>query len=105
MQTHQFITELIRAANSVEKVGLFEQRRLLERAVTIIYELREAVGIPRSAKGSDAVTNLKILATKVDAIPLAPKEVSDGLLEAAGMIRDLHIVRENGMQFSFGARP
>lgn len=105
MHTHQFITELIRAANSVEKVGVFEQRRLLERAVTVIYELREAVGIPRSAKGIDAVTNLKILATKVDAIALAQKEVSDGLLEAAGMIRDLHIVRENGMQFSFGARP
>ncbi len=104
MRTNDFISELIRAANSVEKVGVFEQRRLLEGAVAIIYELRATVGIPKNAKGIDAVTELKILATKIETLPLAPEEVRDGLLKAAGMIRDLHIVRVNGIGFSFGGR-
>jgi len=105
LRENDFIAELIRAANTVEKVGVFEQKRLLERAVGTIYELREAVGIPRNAKSYDAVTDLKILATKTDVLPLAPEEVRSGLLNAAGMIRDLHMVKDSRMEFTFRERP
>ncbi len=105
LRENDFIAELIRVANTVAIVGLFEQKRLLERAVGIVYELREAVGIPRNAKSNDAVTDLKILATKIDTLPLAPEEVRSGLLNAAGMIRDLHIVKDNGMEFTLRGRP
>ncbi|MNV34710.1 hypothetical protein D3C71_1261380 [compost metagenome] len=104
MKHNELITELIRSANLIETIGVSERRQLLERAVAEIYELRVKVGIPRSVKGNDAVTDLKILATKIDAIPLPAEEVRRGMLQAAGMIRDLYIVRDNGLEFYFGNR-
>jgi hypothetical protein len=94
--TNAFIAELIRAANDVEKLGFFEQRRLLERAVTTIRDMRQSVGIHKPARGHDTLTDLKILAVNIDALPIAPQEVKDGLLKAAAMIRDLHIVLDTG---------
>jgi hypothetical protein len=94
--TNDFIAELVRAANEVGKIGVYEQHRLLERAITTITDMRESVGIPRNAKGYDSLTDLKLLAANVDVIPIAPEEVRDGLLMAAGMIRDLHIVLDTG---------
>ncbi|CCF21869.1 conserved protein of unknown function [Pseudorhizobium banfieldiae] len=42
----EFVVELVRAANEVEKLGSFERRRLFERAVTTIRDMRETIGIP-----------------------------------------------------------
>jgi hypothetical protein len=98
--TNAFIAELIRAANEVEKLGVFEQRQLLERAVTTIRDMREAVGIRKPAKGHDGLTDLKMLSVNVDVLPIAPQEVREGLLKAAAMIRDLHIVLDTGTAIS-----
>ncbi|CAN7659985.1 MULTISPECIES: hypothetical protein [Ensifer] len=40
-----FISELVLVANQVAGLTAFEQRRLLERAVVTIREMRENVGI------------------------------------------------------------
>jgi hypothetical protein len=93
---NDFIAELVRAANEVDRVSVFEQCRLLGRAVITITAMRESIGIPRNAQIHDAVTELKLLAANVDIMPIAPEEVRDGLLEAAGMIRDLHIALDTG---------
>ena len=104
MQTNDFITKLVKAANSIEKVGVVEQQILLQSSVKLIYELRASVGIPRNDRVRDALTDLKILAVKVDELSLAPDEIRDGFLQAAGMIRDLHIVKESGMEFLYRPR-
>lgn len=96
-----FVAELIRAANQVERISTYEQRRLLDRAVTTIKDMRESIGIPRSARGHDTLSDLKILSVQIDAIPIAPQEVREALLMAAGMIRDLHIVIDTGVSFNF----
>lgn len=99
--TNDFIAELVRAANQVGKIGCNEQRRLLERAVTTIRNMRESIGIPQSARCHDFLADLKILAVQVDAVPVSTDEVREALLKAAGMIRDLHIVIDSGVTFNF----
>jgi hypothetical protein len=44
--TTDLIADLERAANEVEKLGGEEARRLLNRAITTIRDMRETVGIP-----------------------------------------------------------
>jgi hypothetical protein len=99
--TNAIVAELIRAANQVEKISTHEQRRLLDRAVTTIKGMRESIGIPSSAKGHDTLSDLKILSVQIDAIPIAPQEVREALLMAAGMVRDLHIAIDTGVSFNF----
>jgi len=99
--TNAFIAELIRAANEVEKIGTYEQRRLLQRAVTTIITMREEIGIPKSLKGPDAALDIKMLSVQIDAEPISSGEVRNALLKAAGMIRDLHIVIDTGTDFKF----
>ena len=51
--TNDFIAELVRAANEVEKLGSYEMARLLERSVITIRDLRQVVGIPSSRTAAD----------------------------------------------------
>lgn len=46
--TTDFIAELIRAANEADKLTPFEVRRLLNRSVATIRDMREQTGIPGS---------------------------------------------------------
>jgi hypothetical protein len=88
---NNFIADLVRAANEIEKVGYREQRRLLERAAMTIRDMSGRIGVSIIAKGRDAVADLNNLVHIIDTTPIAPEEVRDGLLRAAGVIRDLHI--------------
>lgn len=90
--SNDLITELLRAANKLEKCEPCQQRRLLERAAIAIRDMRRRAGIPQGGYRRDALVDLKILAVKLDELPIDPSEVSSGMLQAAGMIRDLHIV-------------
>jgi hypothetical protein len=52
--TTDFIGELVRDANRMEPCDAFQKRRMFERAVATIAELREAVGLP-TGPGRDIV--------------------------------------------------
>jgi hypothetical protein len=95
---NDFVSELVRAANEVEKLDDFERRRLLERAVTTIRDLRETVGIPQSETGGDVVIDLQTTAWAIEKGTRTDEDVKRALLDAAGMIRDLHIVLDTGTE-------
>lgn len=60
--TNTFIVKLIRAANDFDKIGTYEQRRLLQRAVKTVSVMREKIGIPKS-HGHDAALDIKMLSS------------------------------------------
>ncbi|SDN84336.1 hypothetical protein [Ensifer sp. YR511] len=88
--TTAFVAELIRAANHAEHLTDFEKRRLLERAVVTIREMRDQVGIPESKTAADAVINLQTVADGIER--RTHEHVKAALLDAADMIRILRII-------------
>lgn len=96
--TTDFIAELVRAANKVEKLTDYERRRLFERAVTTIKDLRETIGIPSAQDDADRIVGLQVLVAARGIQAKEPSEVREALLTAAGMIRDLHIVLDTGTE-------
>ncbi|TQX91276.1 hypothetical protein EQW76_00610 [Rhizobium sp. rho-13.1] len=99
---NEFISELVRAANQVDKLGDFEKKRLLDRSVATIREMRRAIGIPSSGTTHDEVIDLQTVAAKVGAIALTSSDVRSSLLNAAGMIRDLHIIIDTNVDIVLG---
>lgn len=87
-----FVAELVRAANEVHRLGDFEKRRLLERAVTTIRDMRDEVGILQSRTAADAVIDLQTTAAAIYHGKHSSGEVKAALLHAAEMIRALKIV-------------
>ncbi len=96
--TTLFITELFRAANEVTKLGDGEAQGLLDRAVTTIRDLRHDIGIPPSNAAADAVLGLQRTSSALVYGQADDAMTRSALLEAAAMIRDLHIVKESGTQ-------
>ncbi len=94
--TTDFIAELFRAANEVDKLTLLEKGRLLQRAIVTIRGMRDVVGIPNSGTAADALIDIGTVAASVDRRP--NQEVGAALLEAAGMIRDLRIVIDSRIE-------
>jgi hypothetical protein len=88
--TTDFIAELVRAANEVDKLEHPEARGLLQRAVVTIRDMREHIGIPSSQAAHDAVFDLQTIAASIERRDA--REISKALLDAADMIRTLHIV-------------
>ncbi|MBB3648597.1 hypothetical protein FHX14_004826 [Rhizobium sp. BK619] len=93
-----FVSELIRAANQIEKLTDHEVKQLLFRSIVMARDLREAVGIPGSGTPEDAVVRLYDIAVAVDQV--SPAARTGALLEAAGLIRDLRIVVESGTKLA-----
>ncbi|WP_376742155.1 hypothetical protein [Ensifer canadensis] len=91
-----FVAELIWAANQAPNLTSFEKRRLLERAVVTIHDLREQAGIPSSHTAADAVTGLQETAATVDS--LDGERIRAALLEAADMIRTLRVLLDSGTE-------
>ena len=96
--TTDFISELVRAANEVEKLHGEEARRLLNRAITIIRDMRETIDIPGGHTAADAVIDLQTTAVALGLGNRSPDQVKAALLDAAGIIRDLHIVLDTGTE-------
>lgn len=92
--TTDFIAELVRAANEVERLGDLERRRLFERAVTTIKTMRETISLPSGQDNADRIILLQVLVAARGIQAKNPVEVREALLTAAGMIRDLHIMLE-----------
>jgi len=88
--TTEFISELIRAANEVDKLALLEKGRLLQRSIVIIRDGRDQVSIAPSTSAADAVIDLQTVAASIDR--RSDDEVKAALLDAADVIRTLKIV-------------
>ncbi|MDE8762593.1 hypothetical protein PZB21_25815 [Rhizobium sp. CBK13] len=91
-----FVSELVRAANEVERLNAFTISRLLERAIVTIHDLRESAGIPGEGTEHDVLNDLRHAENA--ASELDPSDQASALLNAADMIRTLHIVLESGVE-------
>lgn len=96
--TSGFVSELVRAANQIEKLSISEVRRLLQRSIATIRDLRQAVGIPADGTANDALVRLKLASEGVER--LVHEKQAEALLEAADLIRTLGIVHQSGTQVS-----
>ncbi|MDK1376564.1 MULTISPECIES: hypothetical protein [unclassified Sinorhizobium] len=88
--TTDFIAELIRAANEADKLSAFEIKRLINRSIAAIRDMREEIGTPGSNRVKDVVIDLQVAAAIVDNLTAA--EIRDTLIDAADVIRTLKIV-------------
>lgn len=89
-QTTAFVSELIRAANEVEKLTPSEVSRLLDRSVATIRDMREQAGVAGNRRTNDVVINLGIASARVR--DLSIEDIKDTLIDAAEVIRALHII-------------
>ncbi|MCF6370704.1 hypothetical protein [Rhizobium halophilum] len=96
--TTDFISELVRAANEIERLRAYETRRLLERAGVTIRDMREAAGIPSSRTAADAVVDLQAVQGRLFRGVATRDQAKVALLDAAAMIRDLHIMLDSGTE-------
>lgn len=87
-----FVSELVRAANEVEKLTAFEQKRLLERAVYTIRDMRAQIGVADRKKASGAVIDLQTTAAALGSGLRTTEEIRSSLLKAAELIRTLYIL-------------
>jgi hypothetical protein len=87
-----FISELIRDANQIDKLGDYEKRRMLERAVVTIRDIRETIGIPPSSTVRDVVMDLRTTAALIEHGHVRDGQVQRAFLEAAQVLRTLKIL-------------
>ncbi|MDP9840057.1 hypothetical protein J2T09_004837 [Neorhizobium huautlense] len=84
-----FIAELVRAANRVERLPDATRACLLDISYETIRDMREEIGLPSVGYGQDIAIDMMTMAR---AIPVfSDAEVASALLEAAAEIRSLHI--------------
>lgn len=86
---NRLVSELVRSANSIDRLSATTVRRMLEDAIEAIRQLRFATNIV-PIPGKDAVIYIRTVAAGADRVP--PDEWRHALLHAAEMIRDLSIV-------------
>ncbi|WP_144578776.1 hypothetical protein [Agrobacterium sp. DE0009] len=97
--TNSFIAELVRDANKLDHLDDYQKRRMLERAVTTIRNMRETIGIP-PGPGRDSLLDIHTVALSIERGWHSDGEIRNALLLAAGMIRDLHIVLDSKTDIS-----
>lgn len=88
--TTAFISELIWAANQVEHLTNFEKPGLLGRAVVIICEMRDQIGIPERKNEAAPVIDLQTIAAGIER--RTADQIKASLLNAADKIPILRIV-------------
>jgi len=93
-----FVSELVRAANEVERLNAFTISRLIERAIVTIADLRESAGMPGEGTERDALRGLRHVADNAE--QLSHADMVDALRNAADMIRTLYIVVDSGVYIS-----
>ncbi|MGE7368381.1 hypothetical protein ACQKKX_04830 [Neorhizobium sp. NPDC001467] len=98
--TNVFISEIVRSANEIDKIGDAERGRLLDRAARTIREMRIESGIRASGSGSDRLMAI-VSASRIPAL-YSDNEIKLHLLDAAAMMRDLHIVLDTNTSISIG---
>ncbi len=83
------ITELMRAANHIDRVDHIQRRRLIERADEAIREMRMETGIAPSPHERDLVIDIFTIGSHADDQP--DETCVRAMLDAADLIRMLHI--------------
>lgn len=94
-----FISELVRAANEIARLSEFERARLLDRAYTIIRDLRRRTRTGPTDFNRDPLVDIMTMPRSV--VMFSNDEVKQELLSAAAMIRALKIVLDtqlNGLE-------
>lgn len=86
----EFIAELVRAANEVPKLSEFTRARLLDRAYNTIRDCREKIGVAQDSLDRDPAIDFLTMSRSIPAF--TDDEIKTALLEAAGLLRDLHII-------------
>lgn len=94
--TTDFIAELFRAGNEVAKLSHSERKRLLERALATIKDMRDILGIPSSGTDADQLVKLATLVAKLEL--RSDSEVGKALLTASTLIRDLRIAMDEKVE-------
>jgi hypothetical protein len=89
--TTDFIVDLVRAANELGLVSIDERRRLVDRAVRMVRELRVETGIRPGRRCNDPLRDVEIAALMAEAAGISD-DVKSILLDLAEMIRTLKIV-------------
>lgn len=97
--TNSFIAELVRDANKLDHLDDYQKRRMLERAVTTIRDMRETIGIP-PGPGRDSLLDIHTVALSIERGWHSDEGIRNALLLAAGMIRELHIVLDSKTDIS-----
>ena len=97
--TNSFIAELVRDANKLDHLDDYQKRRMLERAVTTIRDMRETIGIP-PGPGRDRLLEIQTVVLSIELGWRSDEEIRNALLLAAAMIRDLHIVLDSKTDIS-----
>lgn len=87
-----FISELIRDANEIGMLGDYEKRRVLDRAVTTIRDMRDMIGARPSNTVRDVVIDLQTVSGRVEKGHATDEQVKDAMLEAASVLRSLKII-------------
>jgi predicted dinucleotide-utilizing enzyme len=95
-----FIVELVRAANEVGCLNDQEKKRLLERSVTVIRDMRETIGFPEARADADRIYDIQNQVAAMGIGSSLLDEVRDCLVLSATMIRDLHIVLDTNTEVS-----
>lgn len=90
---NRLITELLRAANTVERQPPTRVARMLDDSVEAIRQLRHQTKII-PVPGQDALAYIRTVAAGAERVPM--EEWRHALLHAAEMIRDLSIVLDSG---------
>lgn len=90
-RTTDFVAELIRAANELEKQNDFERKRLLENALLIIQHLSQGLGHPYFFSTSETAFALQSVSTAITLGWASDAQVKAALLEAAETIRGLRV--------------
>ncbi|CAN7665815.1 hypothetical protein LJR098_002000 [Rhizobium sp. LjRoot98] len=88
--TTDFIAELIKAANELDRLPTFEVSCLLDRSVDTIRDMREQTGVEQSALGRDVVIYLQTSSARAKGLP--EDQARDALLDAAETIQTLKMV-------------
>ncbi|HEV7434647.1 MAG TPA: hypothetical protein VGO22_07235 [Pseudorhizobium sp.] len=78
--TTQFIAELVRAANEVERLTDLEHARLLVRSVAAIRDMRVKAGIPSARTHTDKIADLQGLIAQIGIAADTSQEVRAALL-------------------------
>ncbi|WEX79643.1 hypothetical protein PYH37_006027 (plasmid) [Sinorhizobium numidicum] len=88
--TTDFIAELVRAANEVDKLTHHEISRLLDRSIDTIRDMRRQTGVAEIRSVRDVLIDLRLSSER--ARDLSVDEVRDAFIDAADILRKLKTV-------------
>lgn len=98
-----FVAELVRAANEVEKLSEAERGGLLDRAYRTVRDARDEIGVEQDSLDRDPAIDFLTMSRSV---PMFSDEEIKSALLAAGVIRNLKIILDaRGDVTSGGATP